>query len=87
MTQNGLKKNSQFQCEFRPFRMPGREIYFVFIILFQLKKREYISFETKTFNISTITINDNNRVAESLPKLESFGIVVLLGSVFFKITV
>ena len=82
MTQNGLKKNSQFQCEFRPFRMPGREIYFVFIILFQLKKREYF-FETKTFNISTITINDNNRVlAESLPKLESFGIVVL-GSVFF----
>ena len=82
MTQNGLKKNSQFQCEFRPFRMPGREIYFVFIILFQLKKREYI-FETKTSNISTITINDNNRVlAESLPKLESFGIVVL-GSAFF----
>ena len=62
--------------------MPGREIYFVFIILFQLKKREYF-FETKTSNISTITINDNNRVlAESLPKLESFGIVVL-GSVFF----
>ena len=53
--------------------MPGREIYFVFIILFQLKKREYF-FETKTSNISTITINDNNRVAESLPKLESFGI-------------
>ena len=61
--------------------MPGREIYFVFIILFQLKKREFF-FETKTSNISTITINDNNRLAESLPKLESFGIVVL-GSVFF----
>ena len=61
--------------------MPGREIYFVFIILFQLKKREYF-FETKTSNISTITINDDNRLAESLPKLKSFGIVVL-GSVFF----